>query len=168
MHRLFNDPLLSITRKLLRVGYILLFASALLLLVAGVVALTTSGRYGSGGPVSAAQTWHGGISAVAVVPLLVGYGWMLRLLRAIVDTVAAGTPFVAANADRLARMGWLALAVKIVMLAEALALYEATRQVGLHDVRFSGPSLLMILVLFILARVFRQGAAMREDLEGTV
>jgi hypothetical protein len=28
--------------------------------------------------------------------------------------------------------------------------------------------LLLALTLFILARVFRQGAAMREDLEGTV
>ena len=27
---------------------------------------------------------------------------------------------------------------------------------------------LIVLVLFILARVFRHGAAMREDLEGTV
>jgi galactitol-specific phosphotransferase system IIC component len=31
-----------------------------------------------------------------------------------------------------------------------------------------GGSLLLPLVLFILARVFRHGAAMREELEGTV
>ena len=33
---------------------------------------------------------------------------------------------------------------------------------------FSLSGILMVLVLFILARVFRHGAAMREDLEGTV
>jgi hypothetical protein len=33
---------------------------------------------------------------------------------------------------------------------------------------FGGGGLLLTLVLFILARVFRKGAEMRADLEGTV
>ena len=36
------------------------------------------------------------------------------------------------------------------------------------DFGFSGGGLLLMLVLFILARVFRRGAEMREELEGTV
>ena len=36
------------------------------------------------------------------------------------------------------------------------------------DIEFSLTGVLLALVLFILARVFRHGAAMREDLEGTV
>ena len=36
------------------------------------------------------------------------------------------------------------------------------------DVGLDGGGILLILVLFILARVFRQGSAMREELEGTV
>ena len=36
------------------------------------------------------------------------------------------------------------------------------------DFGFDGGGILLILILFILARVFRHGAAMREDLEGTV
>ena len=36
------------------------------------------------------------------------------------------------------------------------------------DADFSTNGLLLALVLFILARVFRTGAKMREDLEGTV
>jgi hypothetical protein len=36
------------------------------------------------------------------------------------------------------------------------------------DAGISGNGLLLVLVLFILARVFRQGTAMREELEGTV
>jgi hypothetical protein len=38
---------------------------------------------------------------------------------------------------------------------------------GLHS-DFSLSALGLAIVLFVLARVFRQGAAMREDLEGTV
>ena len=36
------------------------------------------------------------------------------------------------------------------------------------EASFDFGGLILILTLFILARVFRHGAAMREDLEGTV
>jgi len=36
------------------------------------------------------------------------------------------------------------------------------------DGGLDGGSILLILILFILARVFREGARMRDELEGTV
>lgn len=97
-------------------------------------------------------------------------------LRAIIDTVADGDPFVPANAERLNKMAWLLLVAQLLTWPlGALALILADWAQKLDDVdihlELNGLDLsgiLMVLVLFILARVFRQGAAMRADLEGTV
>lgn len=97
--------------------------------------------------------------------------WLwLRELRAIIDSVGAGDPFNPGNADRLARMGWLTVAVQIASIpGGALAGWIAyTFRKGGLDVGLSLGGILMALVLFILARVFREGARMRADLEGTV
>jgi len=101
--------------------------------------------------------------------------WFLLLLRRIVDTVGEGDPFVPVNADRLSRMGWIVVGTQVLSIpAKAMLLYfaELLKDVeGVHiehDVGVSGGAIVLILVLFILARVFRHGTAMREDLEGTV
>jgi hypothetical protein len=101
--------------------------------------------------------------------------WFLALLRTIVNTVAEGDPFVPDNARRLARMGWIVVGTQVVTIpAMAMLLWiaEALKEAeGYHidaDGGVSGGAIVLILVLFILARVFRHGAAMREDLEGTV
>jgi Protein of unknown function (DUF2975) len=106
--------------------------------------------------------------------------WFLVLLRRIVLSVGEGDPFIPENAERLSRMGWLVLAGQIAAIpVGALVLWiaslvedtpaESRIRADLHsDFGFSFSSLLLMLVLFILARVFRRGASMREELEGTV
>lgn len=97
-------------------------------------------------------------------------------LRAIIDTVGDGDPFIPDNARRLNLMAWLLLATQILTLpiaALAVAVVEAVGKleevkIAIADDGFSVNGILMVLLLFILARVFRQGAALREDLEGTV
>jgi len=97
-------------------------------------------------------------------------------LRAIIDTVGEGEPFVPHNAERLSLMAWLLLGVQALMWPlVTLALYLAEWANELDNVdlsleadAFDLTGILMVLVLFMLARVFRHGAAMREDLEGTV
>lgn len=96
-------------------------------------------------------------------------------LRAIIASVGEGDPFVAENADRLNLMAWLLLGIQLLMVpamglglifakwADEVENAEITIDAGL-DIE----GILMVIVLFILARVFKQGAAMREDLEGTV
>lgn len=168
MAHVLKDPLLSGTRGLLRIVSAACFVLAVLTLVIGVIGLT--------GGINTSQFAHhppetDGAKAALIVstaPLLALYGWFLRLLREIVDTVAVDTPFTADNADRLRKMGWIAVALTLV--SEAITMLSNADVTPFRDfgLRIDGPGLLVILVLFILARVFRKGAAMHEDLEGTV
>lgn len=91
-------------------------------------------------------------------------------LRRIILSVGEGDPFIPVNARRLARMGWITVIMQFAAFpATALAGWVQQSIDDLNvDFEFSLTGLLLALILFILARVFRQGAAMREDLEGTV
>lgn len=96
-------------------------------------------------------------------------------LRAIIGTVGESDPFAPENVERLNSMAWLMLAVQLLMIPIAgLALpvakwAEQTDHGNITiDAGFDLNGILMVIVLFILARVFKHGAAMREDLEGTV
>ena len=113
---------------------------------------------------------------LACVVVLLGMLFRLfQLLKRIVDTVGEGDPFVPENARRLTQMAWLSLGVQLAALpigAIGLWIEEVTEGKGGADITvdsgLSGNGLLLMLILFILARVFRQGAAMRAELEGTV
>ncbi len=112
------------------------------------------------------------IGLVIVAALFVFFG----KLRQIINTVGEGDPFVPDNADRLSLMAWLMLGIQLLILpafALALELAKVADQFGEGidldvDGGFDLSGILLIIILFILARVFRHGAAMREDLEGTV
>ena len=105
-----------------------------------------------------------GICTVPVVHLV------LARLLAIVETVSAGDPFVVANAARLRTIAWAMLALELIHFAVgAVAAAVSSAGVSLNiDWGFSLTRLLAVLMLFVLARVFEQGARMREDLEGTI
>jgi hypothetical protein len=107
------------------------------------------------------------VLGLAVVPL--NYVVLKRLL-AIVETVRAGDPFVAANASRLHAIAWALLTLQllsIVIGAIAKAVSTPAHPVKL-DAGFSINGWLAVLLTFLLARVFAEGTRMREDLEGTV
>ena len=104
---------------------------------------------------------------LAVVPL--NYVVLKRLL-AIVETVRSGDPFVAANAARLQAIAWSLLTLQllsIVIGAIAKSVSTPAHPVNL-DAGFSIHGWLAVLLTFLLARVFAEGARMRDDLEGTV
>jgi hypothetical protein len=113
-----------------------------------------------------------GLRAVAVLGLVsipINYAILKRLL-AMVETVRAGDPFVAANAYRLHAIAWALLALQILSLiiggiGEAISTREHPIDL---DAGFSVNGWLAVLLTFVLARVFAQGTVMREDLEGTV
>jgi hypothetical protein len=113
-----------------------------------------------------------GLRAIAVLGLAaipLNYA-VLRRLLAIVETVRAGDPFVAANASRLQAIAWALLALQLLSLvigAVAKAISTPAHPVDL-DAGFSINGWLAVLLTFLLARVFAQGTLMREDLEGTV
>ena len=113
-----------------------------------------------------------GLRAIAVLGLAViplHYAVLKRLL-AIVETVRAGDPFVAANASRLQAIAWVLLAVNLLSIViGAIARIVSTPAHPLHlNAGFSINGCLAVLLTFLLARVFAEGALMREDLEGTV
>lgn len=95
-----------------------------------------------------------------------------QLLGRLINTVSEMDPFTQENADRLTRMGWIAFLFQMAtfpITAMAAYLGNAVPSENLSvDFDFSLTGVLLAVVLFILARVFRHGAAMREDLEGTV
>jgi len=115
------------------------------------------------------HNWLAGICALAAVMLTIGLFFMFELIR-IVNSVGEGEPFRAENADRLTRMGWLALAFQVVSAGLSPLTYLLSQHVDDVDVEggLSLQGIVMVLTLFILARVFRHGTAMREELEGTV
>ena len=95
---------------------------------------------------------------------------VLRGLRAIVDTVRDGDPFIADNAHRLLVFAWSVLAGEILrLLIVGIAAVVSTPAQRLHmGDALSFTPWLAVLLLFVLAGVFAQGARMRADLEGIV
>jgi hypothetical protein len=104
---------------------------------------------------------------LATVPL---HYTIIKRLLAMVETVRAGDPFVAANASRLQTIAWALLALQLLSLVIG-AIGKAISSPA-HPVHFNaGFSIngwLAVLLTFVLARVFAEGAVMRDDLEGTV
>jgi len=102
------------------------------------------------------------VIGLAAVPLNLA---VLNRLIAMVQTVRAGDPFVAANAHRLQAIAWLLLGQQLL----SLAIGFIGRSISLHlNAGFSPSAWLAVILTFVLARVFAEGALMRDDLEGTV
>ena len=109
------------------------------------------------------------IAVLGLVTIPLNFLVLTRLL-AIVETVRAGDPFVAANAARLQAIAWALLALQllsVVIGAIGKAVSSPAHPVDL-DAGFSINGWLAVLLTFLLARVFAAGTLMRDDLEGTV
>ena len=113
-----------------------------------------------------------GLQSIAAIGLLLIplNNASLKRLLAIVETVRAGDPFVAANAHRLQVIAWVLLTMQllsIVIGAIAKSISTPEHPVNL-DAGFSISGWLAVLLTFLLARVFAEGTLMRDDLEGTI
>lgn len=173
-----GDPLLGAARIVLLLFSIVIIFGMVMIGI-GIGVLLSIGRGEVLSRIAAvdapAIAYWGVIGAFALLIGLLYLGLrFVRELDGIVGSVSEGEPFRAENADRLSRMGWIAIIAELVALPlAALTAWSAPylEKAGKHvDVDFglNGESLLMILILFILARVFREGARMKADLEGTV
>jgi hypothetical protein len=107
------------------------------------------------------------VLGIAAVPLA---HLVLRRLLAIVDTVGQSDPFVAENAERLRAIAWAVLGMELLHLAIGVIAASVSSKEQPFDVdwNFSVTPWIAVLLLFVLARVFEQGARMRDDLQGTV
>ena len=109
------------------------------------------------------------IAALGLVAIPLNYVVLKRLL-VIVETVRRGDPFVAANAIRLQSIAWTLLVLQILsMVIGGVGKAVSTAAHPVHlDAGFSTSGWLAVLLTFVLARIFAEGARMREDIEGTV
>jgi hypothetical protein len=178
MAKTFGDPLLVLARGLTFVLLALTGLAALAFAACLPVALTVPQDVLSlllrrdiyEVPPDAVASLAGTIALGALT--LVGAAYFLKQLLDIIDSVAAGDPFVPANADRLTRMAWTVLGIQLLAVPLALVQYGLQRVLepdeSITTISFADNGLVLAVVLFILARVFRRGTAMRDDLEGTV
>lgn len=94
---------------------------------------------------------------------------LLAPLSLMVEDARRGDPFVPANAARLRRIGWALLVLQLLDLAAAW-LKAGWPSLGsaapTGDISIGG--WLATLLVFVLARVFAAGSAMRDDLAGTI
>jgi len=172
-----NDGLLKAARILTAIFMVLTAIGAVALIVAIPVVLLGQSHIADA-MLPTADSALGGVLGALMIVLLCGSAIMalafafLRLLRQLIGTVGEGDPFIFENAVRLRTMGWIAVIVELTKIpAGAMAIFLAGQFETDHmqlDIDFSLTGILLALVLFILARVFRHGATMREDLEGTV
>lgn len=176
MTTLRQDPLLGIGRAILTVlmGLTIAICAVLAAIIPVVIAnqdrlvrdMVKATSSAPGGDVI------GGILGVLVlVAAMAALTFvLLRHLRRIVDTVRQGDPFIPENAARLRSMAWLSIVLQgVALVAGGLTMWleEVSNKFEANfDLSIGG--FLFPLVLFILARVFRRGAEMREELEGTV
>jgi hypothetical protein len=168
-----RDPLLAVVRIILGIAMTGAIVTAVAFALAVPVVLVWHERtiawiVGQGAPPET-------IWALALIPALtavvavLGFFFMRHLYR-LIGSVGEGDPFVPINAVRLRSMAWISVAIHVVAIPTS-ALAEWTQRVT-QDMHFQLAlplaGLFLAMILFILARVFREGTRMREDLEGTV
>lgn len=109
------------------------------------------------------------VAALGALGILLHYALLKRLL-AIVETVQHGDPFVTTNAARLQTIAWVLLALQILsVIIGGIGKAISTSAHPIHlSAGFSTSGWLAVILTFVLARVFAEGALMREELEGTV
>lgn len=169
------DPLLAATTLVLWFAFALFAMLAVLLAVVAptlllpdVATLLTVSV--NGAPVASGDVPRAVAATAAGAGLCALAALAARKLLAILGSVAAGDPLTADNAARLTALGWIAAALSI----GTAAVSKITPDIGSvparpeSDVSVDLSAILLVLLLFVLARVFRIGAAMRADLDGTV
>jgi Protein of unknown function (DUF2975) len=174
MSRPYPDAL-ALSRKVLRALIILNLVAGFLILALLIASLVAEGPVMRGlgvRPTVGSGTLIIGMRLIMVIGICAVpiANIVLTRLKAIVDTVTLGDPFVAQNAARLQTIAWAVLALELLhLVVGAVARISSSEANPLHlDWNLSVTRWLAVLLCFVLARVFERGTQMREDLEGTV
>lgn len=170
-----NNTLLRATRGLLWLSLGLIVASALLVICVEIALLVAWPEVATAFRDSpelfdvTALRFPVSILMLLLFGILAAAAYLIRQLQALVAS-AASDPFVPANAARLRRIGWALVVTQLLAIPlqwTAGCIAEAGSDFGdMGGISLEG--LLAILLAFVLAAVFEQGAAMRDELEGTV
>jgi hypothetical protein len=178
MPKTFNDPLLALGRGLIWVLFVVVGLVALLFAICLPLTILMPETVFSA--LLEEQVTSLPADSIGMLAGILGLGlltllamlYFLKQLFDIIGSVAAGDPFVPTNADRLSRMGWTVLGIQLLAVPLGLFQYNLQDILALEDaiftISFADNGLILALVLFILARVFRHGTTLRDELEGTV
>ena len=157
---------------MIRIGLVIAWIGAFLSLVINLFWLTVSLSGFPDVPPSAGD--DAGIVVILFVSLVaLGLitGFFNRLAQ-IIRTVGKGDPFIPENARRLHWMACHALSAQVLAIVLAALAGWIGQDVAPRVIQalygFWLGGLILSLTLFVLARVFRKGTEMREELEGTV
>lgn len=168
-----RDPLLAIARFLLKAA-MAITALAVAAIVITIPALMVFHDWVVGklaGHSAPPETIWAIISVLGLAAAMAVLGfYFFRHLYRIVASVGDGDPFVPINARRLHAMGWITVAVHVIGIPMSVLSGWIESVTDKVRVVFELPlaGILLAVVLFVLARVFREGTRMREELEGTV
>ena len=177
-----NRRLITVTQWVLRAGIIvtMLLIGMYVLGVAGMIFGLSTSRlpldriaHWTGVTMTADEigrmalaAFAGAIVALALIQLI------LRALRRVVASASVGDPFIEANAAELVRVAWLLLGVDVIdalIKPMVYLLAPAAVRAKMHDtVHISVTGLFAVLLIFVLAQIFRRGSDMRAELAGTI
>ena len=95
--------------------------------------------------------------------------YLLDALAHMLASARVGDPFLAANARRLRTIGWSLLVLQLLDIpGMALIHFYPDLGAAAPDGGISIGGWVSVLMVFILARIFAAGAAMRDELAATV
>lgn len=177
MTQVLRDPFLKFGAAIVKTGqYLFALAAALVLLLTPLSVIFGDNVLQAVHQHFAIADSYYPVGSVVALLLFVSAAlalwWIFfRYLAHIVDTVVEGNPFIPSNANRLQQMAFLLLAIQVIYIPTAAfglivetAFKGPTSEV---DVFWDFTGFLMVITLFIFARVFRHGTDMRSDLRGT-
>lgn len=144
------------------------FLLALLLVDPGIFRESFAEAFRGRGASDAIFDWLRWTCAL-VIPVAIAVHIILTRLVAMIRDTQSGEAFSETNARRLSVIAWALLAINILDLAFGYISVRASEASG----EYFGWTLALtgwfaVPLLFVLARVLREGAQMRDDLEGTV
>ncbi len=177
-----HGKLFAVTQWVLRAGIILtmVLIGLYILGMAGMIFGLATSRlpldriaHWTGVTMTAAEIGRMALAAFAgAIAALTLVHFILRALRRVVASASVGDPFVEANAVDLVHVAWLLLGVDVISALIKPTVYllaPAAVRAEMHDtVHISVTGLFAVLLIFVLAQIFRRGSDMRAELAGTI
>jgi hypothetical protein len=101
-------------------------------------------------------------------PIIAVIHVLLSRLLAMVETVRAGDPFVSENAARMKTIAWCMLGIQLFDLTCGVMAATMNAAGSNIDWSFNLTGWAAVALLFVLARVFEEGARIRDHLEAMI
>jgi hypothetical protein len=93
---------------------------------------------------------------------------LLSRILHMTDTVRRGDPFVPENAARLRVVAWCLLMIEVLHVGFGLLVQQVQAAHVPMEWDFSLAGWLAVLLTFVLARIFEEGARLRSDLQAMI